>query len=264
MYHYFTPHPEELFDESVASTSTGIFGNLFSRIFKPSKYITIANNARDTTIMSISSSESFKTFDPPRHDDVGKVSDISMGKAFILTRFLQNEIGENSKEKNKNGSDILEQRKRSYIRFASIFEGRNPGLLDYKRLSLLKSNFRHYWMQDSSGRECYECQERFIAFKRRHHCRLCGQIFCSKCCSIQTESKLEDEPSSSAFDQKLNYETDVSVSTIFQGSVSWSLNSSVTAIENNENGTLFQCAVLRKSSVKLDSYSAFGNRISQI
>ncbi|VDN89194.1 unnamed protein product [Brugia pahangi] len=259
---YFARHPEELIDESVASTSAGIFGNLFSRIFKPSKDITIANNVRDTTTMSMSS----------RHDDVGEVSDISMG-------FLENEIGdtgENSKEKDENGSDILEQRKKSCIRFASIFKGRNPSLLDYER-----SNFRRYWMPDSSGRECYECQERFTAFRRRHHCRLCGQIFCSKCCGIQvsgsllgytgdlrlctycadivisnlpqTETKLEDGPNSSACDQKLSYETDVSVSTIFAGPVSWSLNSPIIADENNESGTSFQCTVPRKSSVKLDS-----------
>lgn len=256
---YFARHPEELIDESVASTSAGIFGNLFSRIFKPSKDINIANNVRDTTTMSMSS----------RHDDVGEVSDISM----------ENEIGdtgENSKEKDENGSDILEQRKKSYIRFASIFKGRNPGLLDYER-----SNFRRYWMPDSSGRECYECQERFTAFRRRHHCRLCGQIFCSKCCGIQvsgsllgytgdlrlctycadivisnlpqTETKLEDGPNSSACDQKLNYETDFSVSTIFAGPISWSLNSPIIADENNESGTSFQCTVPRKSSVKLDS-----------
>ncbi|KAK6112655.1 Phosphatidylinositol-4-phosphate 5-Kinase family protein [Brugia pahangi] len=256
---YFARHPEELIDESVASTSAGIFGNLFSRIFKPSKDITIANNVRDTTTMSMSS----------RHDDVGEVSDISM----------ENEIGdtgENSKEKDENGSDILEQRKKSCIRFASIFKGRNPSLLDYER-----SNFRRYWMPDSSGRECYECQERFTAFRRRHHCRLCGQIFCSKCCGIQvsgsllgytgdlrlctycadivisnlpqTETKLEDGPNSSACDQKLSYETDVSVSTIFAGPVSWSLNSPIIADENNESGTSFQCTVPRKSSVKLDS-----------
>ncbi|VDM14508.1 unnamed protein product, partial [Wuchereria bancrofti] len=236
MYHYFTPHPEELVDESVASTSAGIFGNLFSRIFKPSKDITIANNARDTTTMSISSSESFKTFDPPRHDDKMKL--------VTLVEIQRMEIAVIFWNRGKDSSDILEQRKRSYIRFASIFKARNPGLLDYER-----SNFRRYWMPDSSGRECYECQERFTAFRRRHHCRLCGQIFCSKCC----ESKLEDEPSSSAFDQKLNYETDVSVSTIFQGPVSWSLNSPIIADENNENGTSFRCAVPRKSSVKLDT-----------
>ncbi|XP_032520760.2 putative 1-phosphatidylinositol 3-phosphate 5-kinase isoform X1 [Danaus plexippus] len=40
-----------------------------------------------------------------------------------------------------------------------------------------------YWMPDDISRECYECAVRFSALRRRHHCRVCGQIFCSRCCS---------------------------------------------------------------------------------
>ncbi|VDO95350.1 unnamed protein product [Heligmosomoides polygyrus] len=57
--------------------------------------------------------------------------------------------------------------------------GTKPGLVDYNR-----SNFRQYWMPDSTGKECYQCEERFSTFRRRHHCRLCGQIFCAKCCNV--------------------------------------------------------------------------------
>ncbi len=38
-------------------------------------------------------------------------------------------------------------------------------------------------MPDYRGKECYECQEKFTALRRRHHCRICGQIFCSRCCN---------------------------------------------------------------------------------
>ncbi|VDM63941.1 unnamed protein product [Angiostrongylus costaricensis] len=51
--------------------------------------------------------------------------------------------------------------------------------MDYSR-----SSFRQYWMPDSTGKECYQCEERFSTFRRRHHCRLCGQIFCARCCNI--------------------------------------------------------------------------------
>jgi len=40
-------------------------------------------------------------------------------------------------------------------------------------------------MPDSSGNECYECREKFNTFRRKHHCRLCGQIFCKNCTSHQ-------------------------------------------------------------------------------
>ncbi|TRY71864.1 hypothetical protein TCAL_03156 [Tigriopus californicus] len=39
-----------------------------------------------------------------------------------------------------------------------------------------------HWMPDAVSVECYECGAKFTTFKRRHHCRVCGQIFCSKCC----------------------------------------------------------------------------------
>ncbi|VDM98122.1 unnamed protein product [Thelazia callipaeda] len=160
------------------------------------------------------------------------------------------EIEKDSGGVSANDVGGIEERKRLSSRIASVFKGRNTTLLDYDR-----SNFRRYWMPDSSGRECYECQERFTAFRRRHHCRLCGQIFCSKCCDVQVpgsllvcyfetkfriifgytgdlrlctycaqivvsnlpqiETKMENKPTSSCNDQKSVHESDVSVSTIF-------------------------------------------------
>ncbi|EJD76582.1 FYVE zinc finger family protein [Loa loa] len=266
---YFAPHPEELADEAVASTSAGIFGNFFNRIFKSSKDINMVDNAVDATATSISPSKSCSNFDRSRHKEVGETPNTA-------TENQADKIGVNSKEDNENGSDTVEEKRGSYVRFASVFKGQNPDLLDYER-----SDFRRYWMPDSSGRECYECQERFTPFRRRHHCRLCGQIFCSKCCGVQvsgsllgytgdlrlctycahivvsnlpqTESKSEDIPSSPPCDQKSTRETDVSVSTIFAGPVSWSPISSIATDGNNDNGTPLQHAVPRKPSMKLDS-----------
>ena len=41
-----------------------------------------------------------------------------------------------------------------------------------------------------SRQECYECGTLFTTFKRRHHCRLCGQIFCYDCCSDIISGKI--------------------------------------------------------------------------
>ncbi|OQR81763.1 phosphatidylinositol-3-phosphate 5-kinase [Thraustotheca clavata] len=38
-----------------------------------------------------------------------------------------------------------------------------------------------FWMPDSTCKACPECGESFNLFKRRHHCRLCGMIFCHAC-----------------------------------------------------------------------------------
>ncbi|XP_030538404.1 1-phosphatidylinositol-3-phosphate 5-kinase FAB1A-like isoform X2 [Rhodamnia argentea] len=40
---------------------------------------------------------------------------------------------------------------------------------------------RDFWMPDHSCRVCYECDSQFTVFNRRHHCRICGRVFCAKC-----------------------------------------------------------------------------------
>ncbi|KAG8906077.1 1-phosphatidylinositol-3-phosphate 5-kinase [Tulasnella sp. 403] len=42
---------------------------------------------------------------------------------------------------------------------------------------------REYWMDDETCKECYDCKSVFSTWRRKHHCRICGQIFCSRCAS---------------------------------------------------------------------------------
>uniref|UniRef100_A0A0W0FRZ1 1-phosphatidylinositol-3-phosphate 5-kinase n=1 Tax=Moniliophthora roreri TaxID=221103 RepID=A0A0W0FRZ1_MONRR len=42
---------------------------------------------------------------------------------------------------------------------------------------------RDYWMDDENCQECYDCKSVFTTWRRKHHCRICGQIFCSRCAS---------------------------------------------------------------------------------
>ena len=37
------------------------------------------------------------------------------------------------------------------------------------------------WEFDTEQRNCSYCQDEFNPFNRRHHCRLCGKIFCNTC-----------------------------------------------------------------------------------
>lgn len=37
------------------------------------------------------------------------------------------------------------------------------------------------WVPDDRARECADCKQRFTQFRRKHHCRACGQVFCSDC-----------------------------------------------------------------------------------
>lgn len=56
---------------------------------------------------------------------------------------------------------------------------------DYKNTDLQK-----FWIHDSKSKECYECCAKFSTFRRKHHCRLCGCIFCSKCCNQFVPGKI--------------------------------------------------------------------------
>jgi hypothetical protein len=40
---------------------------------------------------------------------------------------------------------------------------------------------RQHWMPDQLCKHCYACDTPFTVFRRRHHCRLCGQVFCNSC-----------------------------------------------------------------------------------
>jgi 1-phosphatidylinositol-3-phosphate 5-kinase len=37
------------------------------------------------------------------------------------------------------------------------------------------------WMPDRLCKTCYSCDTPFTVFRRRHHCRICGQVFCNTC-----------------------------------------------------------------------------------
>ncbi|KAI4455345.1 zinc finger fyve domain-containing protein [Holotrichia oblita] len=41
------------------------------------------------------------------------------------------------------------------------------------------------WIPDSDALSCLHCDARFTVIKRRHHCRACGLVLCSKCCNLK-------------------------------------------------------------------------------
>ena len=40
-----------------------------------------------------------------------------------------------------------------------------------------------FWVPDSEAPNCMICDAKFTMVKRRHHCRGCGHVLCSVCCS---------------------------------------------------------------------------------
>ncbi|ESN92294.1 hypothetical protein HELRODRAFT_194322 [Helobdella robusta] len=46
-----------------------------------------------------------------------------------------------------------------------------------------------HWVKDDGGDSCQECSVKFTFSERRHHCRNCGQLFCSKCSRFEIDIK---------------------------------------------------------------------------
>jgi len=58
-------------------------------------------------------------------------------------------------------------------------------------------SYRPPWQPDNTCNKCNRCSVEFSLFKRRHHCRSCGKIFCSNCSSKDTKIKnlgYDEEP----------------------------------------------------------------------
>ena len=45
------------------------------------------------------------------------------------------------------------------------------------------------WERDESTVNCRKCNKQFTFFKRRHHCRRCGLLYCSSCSSARAQVK---------------------------------------------------------------------------
>ncbi|KAK2767612.1 1-phosphatidylinositol-3-phosphate 5-kinase [Arachnomyces sp. PD_36] len=82
-----------------------------------------------------------------------------------------------SHEVNRVGNNSPDQRWKYPI------PGSNDVNLRNSAMSQLRSKLlsRDFWMRDENAKDCFHCGEPFTTFRRKHHCRTCGQIFDAKC-----------------------------------------------------------------------------------
>ncbi|KAL0234606.1 hypothetical protein PCE1_001642 [Barthelona sp. PCE] len=71
---------------------------------------------------------------------------------------------------------------KKYFSFPTISEDEQEDQVDSAEVERV-FNSEEYWIGDSDAMVCYGCSQYFSLVKRRHHCRLCGRIFCSNCSS---------------------------------------------------------------------------------
>ncbi|CAI4226982.1 unnamed protein product [Auanema sp. JU1783] len=152
------------------SNSSGVLSSLFGRLWRSDG----SSSAEGATPTAAAASSTEQRIDA----DTSNKTEVEEGaETSSSTKGVQpDEISIGSQDSDK-------VRRMIPSKLTSIFKGNKnkprQNLVDYNR-----SMFKQYWMPDSTGKECYQCEERFNTLRRRHHCRLCGQIFCSKCCNI--------------------------------------------------------------------------------
>eukprot|EP01084_Bolivina_argentea_P283579 485721_1 len=76
-------------------------------------------------------------------------------------------------ESEKKSDDSYDIDTQSVTTISSKMENNKPSS-DY---------IRRFWMSDKNCSQCSECGATFHTFRRKHHCRLCGRVFCQTCCS---------------------------------------------------------------------------------
>jgi len=57
-----------------------------------------------------------------------------------------------------------------------------------------RKNSKQFWMDDHACKVCFNCETPFTLFRRKHHCRVCGRIFCNACSSKTIDGTEYDYP----------------------------------------------------------------------
>lgn len=78
---------------------------------------------------------------------------------------------------------------------------------------------KEYWMKDETSAECFICSRLFTTFRRKHHCRICGQIFCSNCTVIISGEKFNHNGKMRVCKTCLSFANDYNDSSDDEGSV---------------------------------------------
>jgi hypothetical protein len=63
-----------------------------------------------------------------------------------------------------------------------------------RKEGVVEAPHNKFWMPDRFCKVCYGCEEAFTMYRRRHHCRMCGQIFCNNCSSFYIDGKMFNSP----------------------------------------------------------------------
>ena len=100
------------------------------------------------------------------------------------------ESKKDEKEEEKSNSDSKSSNKiKGFMRMKTKTLSSFPELISIKENPQSTDNIeekkdfdRKLWIPDEDAQNCYNCGSKFFSlFNRKHHCRVCGNIFCKSC-----------------------------------------------------------------------------------
>lgn len=59
--------------------------------------------------------------------------------------------------------------------------------------SVIVDDSKQHWMPDKLCKHCYSCEAPFTLIRRKHHCRVCGMIFCNACSAYFVRISSQDD-----------------------------------------------------------------------
>ncbi|KAF1772215.1 GAF domain-like [Phytophthora cactorum] len=120
----------------------------------------------------------------------------------------------------------------------------------------------HQWVKNEDRASCVICWKRFNAiFRRRHHCRLCGEVVCGACSSLRTinivrRGMMEEFDASDRTNQFDSIESDGYIGAL-PGRFVASVNSKIISIKSMARSTknLWQAVPSTTSSIRVSGYN---------
>ena len=91
-----------------------------------------------------------------------------------------NNLGDEQKQSNSNFKNVKTNNISSFP--ASIPIKENNPQAAAEKIEEKKNLDKKLWVPDEDVQNCYNCGSKFFSlFNRKHHCRICGNIFCKNC-----------------------------------------------------------------------------------
>ncbi|XP_044742406.1 zinc finger FYVE domain-containing protein 16 [Chrysoperla carnea] len=160
---------------------------------KPPKLSTICRpNSLD--IVSSIDDESEKCLGPPGETPMNKTTLSMIDKeASSSEEFIENnkktDVVENTSDFSPSTSEVSSvENQEDGVIFDETSPPPQQTVIEYDNHSTLGKR-SPYWIPDTDTNNCMHCGFKFTVIKRRHHCRACGMVLCSKCCNMK--AKLE-------------------------------------------------------------------------